>query len=101
MPQLRNGGEEGSRGGRCRIVLADDHELMREGIMAVIAREPDLTICGVAADQATACELLGKHRPDLLLIDLSMTEHDKPELLHALMTHFSGTRVLVLAAYAE
>jgi DNA-binding NarL/FixJ family response regulator len=90
----------GSRG-RCRIVLADDHELIREGIAAVIAREPELTICGLASDERTAAELIARHRPDLLLIDLSLSRRDELSLLRNLIESYPATRILALAAYTE
>jgi len=90
----------GSRG-RCRIVLADDHELIREGIAAVIAREPDLTITGLASDDRTAAELVARHRPEVLLIDLSLSRRDELSLLRNLIESYPATRILALAAYAE
>ena len=86
---------------RWRIVLADDHELIREGVAAVIAREPELTICGSAADEKTAAELVARHRPDLLLIDLAISQRDALSLLRDIITTCPATRVLALAAYEE
>jgi len=86
---------------RCRIVLADDHELVREGIAAVIAREPDLTICGLASDERTAAELVARHRPEVLLIDLSLSGRDELSLLRTLIESYPATHILALAAYTE
>lgn len=86
---------------RCRIVLADDHELIREGIAAVIAREPGMTVSGIAADEMGMRELLARHRPDLLLIDLALGQRDQLVLLREVASAFPQTRILALATYAE
>lgn len=86
---------------RRRILLADDHELIREGIAAVIARAPEFTICGTAGNEQAACELLARHRPDILLIDLSISRRDGLSFLNDLLASHPALRILVLAAYAE
>lgn len=84
-----------------RIVLADDHELMREGIAAVIAREPEFSLCGMAGNEEIARELVAHQRPDLLLIDLSIGRRDELGLLRHLLATSPSTRILALAAFAE
>lgn len=86
--------------GRCRIVVADDHELIREGIAAVLGREAEFVICGTTSSEEGAGKLLAQHRPNLLLIDLSISR-DGLTLLRKVGSNFPATRVLVLAAYAE
>ncbi|MDQ6765659.1 MAG: response regulator transcription factor [Verrucomicrobiota bacterium] len=87
--------------GDVRIVLADDHDLICEGIAAVLAREPDLTLIAVTNDETGATDLLGRMRPDLLLIDLSISRRDPICLLREIVAAAPTLRILVLAAYAE
>jgi DNA-binding NarL/FixJ family response regulator len=99
MPDQINGAEITHRG--CRIVLADDHELVREGMAAVIGREQGFTLCGAAGDEKAAYDLVALHRPDLLLIDLSISERDGLYFLQHLIISAPSTHVMALAAYAE
>ncbi len=86
---------------RGRIVLADDHELIREGITAVIARAPEFTLCGTAGTEQATRETLARHRPNVLVIDLSISQRDEISFLLELLSAQPALRVLVLAAYAE
>ena len=55
-----------------RVLIADDHELVRKGLGAIFSSEPDWTICGEAANGQEAVELVVKLRPDLVLLDITM-----------------------------
>ena len=57
-----------------RILLLDDHPIMREGLAQLLAREADLQVCGEAHDAREALERIGKSVPDLLLADISLPE---------------------------
>ena len=59
-----------------RLVLADDHDLVREGIRAVLEGEPDLVVVGEAENGREALEVCLKERPDLVLMDVRMAEMD-------------------------
>ena len=65
-----------SRTGSARLLLADDHDLVREGIRAVLEGEPDLLVVGEAANGREAVELCKELRPDLVLMDVRMPEMD-------------------------
>src|SRR5438874_1398041 len=64
-----------------RILIVDDHELIREGIAAVIAHEPDLTICGSVADEREAAQLIERNGPNLVILDLLLGNRDGLQLL--------------------
>ncbi len=55
-----------------RILIADDHPMVREWLAQLINREPNLTVCGQAADAAQTLELIQTLRPDMAVVDLSM-----------------------------
>jgi len=83
------------------VVVADDHELIREGIVAVVSRQPGFTIAGCASDAGATFALVARHRPDLLLLDVYLGGHDGTHLVHDLATCYPCTRILALCAFEE
>src|SRR5258707_14333622 len=57
---------------RIRVIVVDDHTLMREGVAAVIARQPDMIVVGEAVNGEDAIALVEREQPDVLLLDLRM-----------------------------
>ena len=55
-----------------RIVLADDHEIVRSGFRMLIEQDPDMAVVGEAADGMQAYEVVAREKPDVLLMDISM-----------------------------
>ena len=84
-----------------RIVLVDDHPLVRDGLAARLAGEPDLTICGQAADADAALELIRATRPDLAIVDVALRNGSGLELVKALSVEGAGPRILVISVYEE
>lgn len=84
-----------------RIVIADDHELIRQGIKKIIGSCADLRIVGEAADLAGTIALVAQHQPDVVVLDVSLPEHDGLEGLAALRRQFPQQRVVMLSMYAE
>ena len=84
-----------------RIVIADDHELIREGIKKIIRSSRDMKIVGEAGDIAQAIELLARHTPDLAILDISLPGHDGLEGLAEVRRRFPGVPVLILSMYPE
>ncbi|MFI6521799.1 response regulator [Spirillospora sp. NPDC050679] len=82
-----------------RIILADDHTVMRAGVGALLAAEPDIEIVGEAGDGREAVRLAGLHAPDVALLDLRMPEMDGVAATAEIGARHPGTRVLILTTY--
>lgn len=84
-----------------RILLADDHTLVRRGIAQLLSMEEDMEVVGEAEDGLQACELALKARPDLILLDLQMPRMSGLEALVRLRRELPETIVVVLTYSAE
>jgi DNA-binding NarL/FixJ family response regulator len=84
-----------------RIVIADDHQLFRDGLRRLLESEPDLKVIGEACDGAEAVKLARSLKPDLLLLDLSMPGHPGSEALRELASGSVGVRIIMLTAAIE
>ena len=83
-----------------RILLVDDHPIVRLGIRQMITAEPQLTVCGEAESASAALQLL-EAKPDLAIVDLSLEEGSGLELVRTIQETSPGTRVLVLSMHDE
>lgn len=84
-----------------RIVIADDHELIREGVKKIIRACADIRIVGEAPDLARTIALVEQHAPDVLVLDISLPGHDGLEGLAELRRRFPTQQVVMLSMYAE
>lgn len=84
-----------------RVVLADDHWLMRDETRRILERCPDLSVAGEAEDGQQTLELVGRLRPDVLLLDIRMPELDGIEVLKRLRERSPETKTLILSAYDD
>jgi DNA-binding NarL/FixJ family response regulator len=82
-----------------RVLAVDDHPLLREGIVALIADETDITLVAEAADGREAIEQFRRHRPDVTLMDLQMPNLNGVEATIAIRAEFPGARIVVLTTY--
>jgi DNA-binding NarL/FixJ family response regulator len=82
-----------------RLVLVDDHPVVRDGLCALLSLESDLTIIGDAGDIETAIELVRTHEPDLVICDLNMPGCTGGLAVRKLCRECPSTRVLVLTAH--
>lgn len=82
-----------------RIVVADDHPIVRAGIVGLLQTAPGIEVVGEAADGAEAIELAAAERPDLVLMDLRMPGVDGASATAAIVAAGHGARVLVLTTY--
>lgn len=84
---------------RVRVLVADDHPLMRDGIVAAVQSEGDMVVVGQAADGADAIVQYRALRPDVALIDLQMPGVDGLAAISAIAAEFPSARILVLTSY--
>jgi DNA-binding NarL/FixJ family response regulator len=83
-----------------RIVLADDHHLVRKGIRALLEALPDVEVVGEAGDGRTAMELIEKRRPDVAVLDITMPGLNGLEVAARAAKEVPGTKVLLLSMHA-
>lgn len=83
------------------VVLADDHELLREGMRRVLEKEPDLEIVGEAANGAEAVTLVQELQPDVVLMDVVMPELNGIEATKRIKVSNPTTAVIILSAYDD
>src|SRR3954452_15636883 len=84
---------------RLRIIVRDDHSVMRAGVVALLAAEPAIEIVGEAADGREAVELVERLAPDVALIDLRMPVLDGVAATARIVASPVRTRVLILTTY--
>jgi DNA-binding NarL/FixJ family response regulator len=82
-----------------RVLIADDHPLMREGIAALVASQADMLVVALAADGALAVAEFEHHRPDLCLLDLQMPGSDGVAAIHAIRKLRPDARIIVLTTF--
>lgn len=83
------------------VLLADDHEVVREGLRLALLRSPHIRVVGEAPDGATAVALTERRKPDVVVMDLRMPEMDGIEATEEIMRRVPDTRVLIFTAYSE
>jgi two-component system invasion response regulator UvrY len=83
------------------LVIADDHELIREGVKKIVRSCADLRIVGVAADLAATIELVEAYVPDIVVLDISLPGYEGLEGLAELRRRFPAQRIIMLSMYAE
>lgn len=82
-----------------RLIIADDHPVVREGLRAVLDSEPDVEVVGEAADGSQVLELVDSLEPDLVLMDLQMPELDGVAATRRIRRDHDGVEVLILTTY--
>jgi DNA-binding NarL/FixJ family response regulator len=84
---------------RIRILAVDDHALLRDGIAALVAGEPDMVLVGQGANGRDAIQQFRLHRPDVTLMDLQMPEMSGLDAIIAIRGEFPDARIIVLTTY--
>lgn len=84
-----------------RILLVDDHQIMREGLMSLMAGEPDLEVVGDASDGRQAVQLAKRLKPDLVVMDISMPGLSGIEATRQILNELDRVRVLALSMHAD
>ena len=82
-----------------RILIADDHEMIREGLRKVLAAQPDWVICGEAADGRAAVAQALQLQPDLMVLDFSMSECNGLEVTRQVLAALPRTEIMILTVH--
>lgn len=82
-----------------RVALVDDHELVRDGLRALLTAMPQLEVVGEASSGAEALTLVSQVRPDLLLVDIGMKDMTGLQLTEILCRQYPGIQILILSMY--
>lgn len=91
----------GNHPSKIRVMLVDDHMVVRAGLSFAIANEPDLEVVAQAEDGAKAVELYRAHHPDVILMDLRMPKCNGIETIQELRRESRSVRILVLSSFAS
>jgi DNA-binding NarL/FixJ family response regulator len=87
--------------GRAKILLVDDHEVVRFGIGQFLNRQPDLVVCGQAETSAAAMEAIDRLAPDLVTVDLTLGNDDGLELIKNIRAQHPALPLLVISMHDE
>ena len=84
-----------------RVAVADDHGVLRDGLAAVIAAQPDMQVVAIAANGAEAVAICREATPDVVLMDIEMPVMDGIEATRAILAEAPGTAVLILTSFSD
>ncbi|HEY7498219.1 MAG TPA: response regulator transcription factor [Vicinamibacterales bacterium] len=84
---------------KLRIMLVDDHYLVRVGLRSIIALEPDMMVCAEASSGEQAKALFRAHRPDVTLMDLRLPGMGGTDTVHAIRLEFPDARIVMISTY--
>src|SRR5579871_4347566 len=84
-----------------KVFVVDDHPIIRQGLALMINREPDLTVCGEAQDAHTAIQAVATAKPDIMIVDISLTGPDGLDLLKDVLFRSPELPVLILSMHDE
>jgi len=87
--------------GKIRVLLADDHAILRAGLRSLLNAEPDLEVVGEAANGREALQQVERLRPDVVVMDLTMPDMNGLEATQKIAQNYLDTKVLVLTMHAE
>jgi DNA-binding NarL/FixJ family response regulator len=86
---------------KIKVLLVDDHPLVREGLVNLINQQPDLEICGEAGNEPVALQMISELRPDVAVVDISLENGSGIELLKSIRAGHPGVKTLVLSMHDE
>jgi DNA-binding NarL/FixJ family response regulator len=84
-----------------RVVLADDHVLIRAGLRALLHSLPNIEVVGEASDGHEAVEVIARHQPDVVIMDIGMPGLNGVDSTRRIVKQFPGTRVVILSMHAN
>lgn len=82
-----------------RILIVDDHPMIRSGLEATLAPEPDITVVATASNGREGIELYRQHQPDVMLTDLKMPELGGVDAIRTIRGEFPSAKIIVLSTY--
>jgi DNA-binding NarL/FixJ family response regulator len=85
---------------KIRIIVADDHAIIREGLALILDRQPDMEVVGIATNGHEAIRLVDEHNPDVAVIDISMPEVNGIEVIQQILPRHPYLKVIVLSIHA-
>jgi DNA-binding NarL/FixJ family response regulator len=86
---------------KCRVLIVDDHPVVRYGFAQLIGREPDMEVCGEAANMAEALRQAETQSPDVAIVDISLDGENGIELIDYLKSRWPSMRILVSSGHDE
>ena len=86
---------------RHRVLIVDDHPIVRQGLKRMIESESDLTVCGEAESESQARRAIRELNPDIVIVDLSLEDGDGLELVRDVHAHHPEVPMLVLSMHDE
>ena len=84
---------------KCRVVIAEDHTIMREGLRSLLTAAKEFDIVGEAADGREALRCVEKYKPDLVLTDLSMPRKNGTDVIQSIKSQCPNTKVVALTVH--
>lgn len=84
-----------------RVLICDDHEVVREGLLGLIGRQPGLTVVGEAGTVSDAIEMAARARPDVVIMDVRLPDGSGVEACRAIREARPETKVIMLTSYAD
>ena len=84
-----------------RVMIVDDHEVVREGLRTLLARQPGMTVVGEAATAAEGIETAGRAKPDVVIMDVRLPDGNGVEACRAIREVRPETKVIMLTSYAD
>lgn len=86
---------------KIRVIIADDHAIMRVGIRKILSGSNEIAVVGEASNGSEAVDLINQLNPDILILDMEMPVMDGVEVARHLQAMSSAVRILVLSAYND
>lgn len=87
--------------GPIRLLLVDDHTIMRDGLRLMLGQQPDLMVVGDAGDRRSALENVEKLTPDVIIMDIGLPDADGVELAAEILKRWENIKVIILSAIAD
>jgi DNA-binding NarL/FixJ family response regulator len=98
---MKGGGQQAKKRSKRRVLIVDDHSVLREGLAMVINEQPDLLVCGEAADAPHALQAIGMVAPDVVIVDLSLVGGSGLELIKDIKALHPDLPTLALSMHDE